>query len=533
MLRSSAVRCSRCPVQHSFRSLSSRCRIQARYITHIPSKAIPRVARHSFGLSNHGHWTPRCFSTSSAETSTAEDGALERGELPDAFLARPRNLSEEDAWAVVKRSQEVWPPLQGTEEIADVWSSDWAQWPHLFALYWHSSNYLMIPSVEMFVNLQYGIEGETRPLLYSIPVPDEKWETWAKEAGADPDSPQNDYLLFTIIGKEKEVVYIANLDTQDILQLFEGDEPVTVDTLVPLLSNTDRLRYELLPPSEEGCKLLDRIFARDSTVRETLGEERWLGMVPPDTQPWQEWSALPENAEESLENEIEEEGELEEYEESQPLRDANGDDQDGLTKVQGGEAAEGEDVMDDLEQTKLSEEELGALQEARQLGLTKDLDEMGEMMEDAEQEIERTVQRFGEVMGDLGNSSSSPSDPAVKTNSSSIADDTLASDPEAVNRAVEHILSGRGTDALSISQLRGLSVEQLAEVQERLEVVADELERAENEAASAWKQDGVEGLETSRLRDVEDDDEDDDDRIRVRLPYKSSESDSDGPKRDS
>ncbi|KAJ8095003.1 hypothetical protein PM082_010221 [Marasmius tenuissimus] len=392
----------------------------------------------------------------------------------------------------------------------------------------------MIPAVEMFVNLQYGIEGETRPLLYSIPVPDEKWEAWAKEAGADPDSPQNDYLLFTIVGKEKEAVYIANLDTQDILQLFEGDEPVTVDTLVPLLSNTDRLRYELLPPSEEGCKLLDRIFARDSTVRETLGEERWLGMVPPDTQPWQEWSALPENVEESLENEIEEdvEGKLEEYEENQPLREANGDDQDALTKVQDSEAAvdlEGEDGIDNLEETKLSEEELGALQEARQLGLTKDLDEMGEMMEDAEQEIERTVKRFGEVMGDLGDSSSPPPNPAAQPNSSSIADDTLASDPDAVNRAVEHILSGRGTDALSISQLRGLSVEQLAEVQERLEAVADELERAENEAAAAWKQDGAEGLETSQSRDVKDDD----DRIRVRLPYKSSESDSDGPKRDS
>ncbi|KAL0579488.1 hypothetical protein V5O48_002530 [Marasmius crinis-equi] len=521
MLRSAARR-PRCHPSRVFRKPSLQCNLHARTTTHLISQSLPRLLTRHTCFRDHRDWT-RTFSTSSPSKNASEEIASEEEDLPDAFLSKPRSLSVEEAWAVIKRSQEVWPALQGLEDVADVWSQDWAQWDDLFTLYWHSSHYLMIPAIEMFVNLQHGIEGETRPLLYSTPLPDEEWQAVAKEIGADPNTSQNKYLLFTIVGKDDSVVYIGNLDTQHILQLFHGDKPVTVDTLVPLLSDTKNIQYTPIPRSPEGCKLLDRIFARDPTVREELGEERWLGLVPPETQPWQEWTALPENGDEDLEFEAMEDEEMKELEEEAEAL--------AVGTREGAEASkEAEDAQTFAEPrtVKLSEQELTVLEEARKIGLTKDMDEVDEMMKEAEEEIGRTVQRFEEVVAEMADPSSSPSSPSSATEfKSSFADDSMADDPDAVSRAVEHIIGSRGNNALSIAHLRHLSVEQLAEVQERLEAIYAELEDTEHAAASAWKTNGSEGLETSQPRD---EGEEDDDRIRVRLPYKNPQGDSDGPK---
>ncbi|KAF9077164.1 hypothetical protein BDP27DRAFT_599441 [Rhodocollybia butyracea] len=138
---------------------------------------------------------------------------------------------------------------------SDGWSADWEHWDMLLSIYWTSPQYLMLPQIEMVVNLLFGIPGETRPIVY-----------------------REDCFVFTMVDRPSEF-YLLQWEGPNLSKIRNA---ATESSVVELLSDTDDLDLEVLEVSEEGAVALQRIMDRDSTVIPEL--EKFLGYVPQHTE---------------------------------------------------------------------------------------------------------------------------------------------------------------------------------------------------------------------------------------------------------
>lgn len=172
---------------------------------------------------------------------------------------------------IVKRAKEVWPPP--SKSIPSGWSCAWESWPHLLTFYWFSPYFLMLPQIEMVVNITYKIPGETRPILFS--TSDHEREVFIFTLVNDPAQ----FFLYDC--GTQELSKILGVSTEDALieKLGEGKEGGE--------RGMGSLQLETLRPDAEGQSAIERILRRDDTVIPLLAE-KFLDYTPEPTHPWDE-----------------------------------------------------------------------------------------------------------------------------------------------------------------------------------------------------------------------------------------------------
>ncbi|KAG6862560.1 hypothetical protein C0995_000108 [Termitomyces sp. Mi166 len=154
-----------------------------------------------------------------------------------------------------------WPP---PPFVPPNWSCTWSEWEGLVTFYWLSSYYLMLPQVEMHVNIQYGIRGQTRPILFSN---------------------ERDAFVFTIVDSNEYFLFDGCFSA-----LFRIKDVCNDHELVELMAQGDDAlveRFEDLEESEEGLSVIQRILERDETVIPLLAE-KFLHYTPVTTTPGME-----------------------------------------------------------------------------------------------------------------------------------------------------------------------------------------------------------------------------------------------------
>jgi hypothetical protein len=178
---------------------------------------------------------------------------------PDLFLALQ---ADDEARAVIARAKEVWPcpPI-----VPAGWSCAWEHWSYLLTFYWFSPYYLMLPQIEMIVNIRYRIPGETRPILFSN---------------------EQQSFIFTLVDDGRRF-FMYNIAEQALWE-FMGVEDE--ESLVRRMDDDfGALESEMkkLVPDEEGEECVKRILARDETVIPVLAE-KFLDHTPEPTHQWDE-----------------------------------------------------------------------------------------------------------------------------------------------------------------------------------------------------------------------------------------------------
>ncbi|THU94722.1 hypothetical protein K435DRAFT_966752 [Dendrothele bispora CBS 962.96] len=296
---------------------------------------------------------------------------------------RPEYMDEAEAATIIQRANESWPaPLSGVP-IPEGWSSKWDAWPYLFIFYWFSPHYLMLPHIEMMLNIKYGIPGDARPILFYIPSEEDVREAQKREEASSPD-----LFIFTVVERPNEFYFFDCSEGR----LYRFTDPSLTETrLVSLLAedpafSTDILDYEPVPSSEEGTQILARIMKRDETVIPDAA--KFLGYTPEHTEPWQEnLLALPqplESDEPLTDEQIEEVKQLTEEiaSRSPEFKEASEAWDKGFQG--GGNAHAVEDYPEGGQSERDIELDMGKIS-----GLSKDFKELESVMREAEGELQR------------------------------------------------------------------------------------------------------------------------------------------------
>ena len=120
---------------------------------------------------------------------------------------------------------------------------------------------LLIPQIDIILNVRYAIPGEARPLMYNNEL--ESWFFEVVERGSEPDkrvdAADRPKEIFYLDWKQEEMYRVKNAQTlREVAQrITEGD-------------GLGSLELELLTPSPEGEAVIERLLDEDPTVMPTL-----------------------------------------------------------------------------------------------------------------------------------------------------------------------------------------------------------------------------------------------------------------------
>lgn len=165
---------------------------------------------------------------------------------------------------IIAHAKKVWP---SPATVPTGWSCAWEEWPLMLTFYWFSPYYLMLPQIEMLVNIRYAIPGETRPLLFhaethafffTLVADSTRFFFW--------DQPHN--TLYRVQGVQS---------ADDLAVRVEADFPTLQSSMI---------RLETDPAGEDA---INRILARDETVIPVLTQ--FLDYTPTPTQQMEEGTA--------------------------------------------------------------------------------------------------------------------------------------------------------------------------------------------------------------------------------------------------
>ncbi|KAF5362601.1 hypothetical protein D9758_009580 [Tetrapyrgos nigripes] len=299
----------------------------------------------------------------------------------------PPYMDYEEAVAIIERANSVWPAPPARIPIPEGWSCTWDEWPYLFGFYWLSPEYLMLPYIERMVNIKYALPGDARPILfYNAPTQSENGQKTETDRDTEREVvPAWDIFIFTIVERPNEFY----LHTEGTLYRFTNPS-LTETELVSLLatdptlsSPSSPLKYEPVPESEEGLKILERIETRDQSVIPDAA--KFLGYTPEHTEPSLENLYAPEELETSEDGEPSDE-QLEELkrltrelESRSPEFKEASEVWDKELKGEGGVQSPG-----------ISEEDAAGLEAlAAMTGLSSDLQQVENMMREAEGDLQK------------------------------------------------------------------------------------------------------------------------------------------------
>ncbi|KAF8652590.1 hypothetical protein AX16_004311 [Volvariella volvacea WC 439] len=173
------------------------------------------------------------------------------------------DIRKDEHEQMIERAKSVWP---SPSHVPSGWSSAWEDWPHLLTFYWFSPYFLMLPQIEMVVNICHRIPGETRPLLFST---------------------ESERFIFTLV-KDPKRFFVFDIDKQELHEIEgAGDE----NALAKKMANGWRgLKTKIIPQDPEGVKAIERIMDRDESVIPVLAKE-FLDYTPTPTHKWEEGMA--------------------------------------------------------------------------------------------------------------------------------------------------------------------------------------------------------------------------------------------------
>ncbi|KAG6813412.1 hypothetical protein H0H92_011391 [Tricholoma furcatifolium] len=190
-----------------------------------------------------------------------------------SFSNQLRNtLTDEELGGLLDQAEVSWPP---PPTIPPTWSCTWSEWEHLLTYYWFSPLYLMLPRIELLVNIEYGIRGETRPVLFS-----NERKSFVFAIGSK---------YFLLDGPAKALYRVKNVrnDQELVDLLMQGDDELT-------------LKLTAVERTDEGKAVMLRILKRDETVIPLLAEQ-FLTYTPTPTTPNMETNGAPESVEQAAE----------------------------------------------------------------------------------------------------------------------------------------------------------------------------------------------------------------------------------------
>lgn len=271
------------------------------------------------------------------------------------------------------------------------WHSKWDTWDLLYTFYYPTPYYfLLIPQIDLIVNVRYAIPGEARPLMFNNAL--EAFFFDVAERGSRPDnaakeSPRQLYFM-DWKGEELYLVEGASTVKEVAQQMIAG-------------GGLDAVRMKKLEADEEGEKVLERVLERDETVLPTL-VEKYLGYTPAPSEELQD--RLLEQSEEELGQEldtlVEEQNPITAKEGSQAYEEIV---QMMTEDIEDKEELEGiREVLDSMKQW--APEELKPLRDL--LGLLKHTDpsrypELQDIFRQHLMSMEREVQEDGRVLSEL------------------------------------------------------------------------------------------------------------------------------------
>lgn len=159
---------------------------------------------------------------------------------------------------------------------------DWARFPYFMTYVAPSPYYLMLPQLQMIVNIKYGLRGDVVPLMY-----DPKHEAlvfsmrrWAE--GIEAASPHF-YWLHCPSGEVSEFLLPDNSDELDTLMARWEDAE---ENLTSLLSAVGIRQAPQTPlePDAKGLEVINRIMERDPGVIEVLENDYFSFKIAPTTE---------------------------------------------------------------------------------------------------------------------------------------------------------------------------------------------------------------------------------------------------------
>ncbi|KAG6851099.1 hypothetical protein H0H93_000979 [Arthromyces matolae] len=175
--------------------------------------------------------------------------------------------------------EKFWPP---PPSVPSGWSCNWTDWERLLSYYWLSPYYLKLTQIEMHVNLQYGIPGSTRPILFSN---------------------ERDMFVFNIV---RSNTYYLFHGATSVLYRFNKDV-FNENSLIELMKKGDDAvvsKLEELEECKEGLAAIQRIRQRDATVIPLLADQ-FLHYTPLLTTPSMEGTPLELSRDKDQESEAE------------------------------------------------------------------------------------------------------------------------------------------------------------------------------------------------------------------------------------
>lgn len=139
--------------------------------------------------------------------------------------------------------------------------------------FFHPSPYfLMLPQVEMIMNIKYGLKGTMVPVFFSN---EKNASIFRLENPPGGVSTENEKYFYVDIGNDKPVSKLEEVhNSVDLVRMLEAQ------------GVTGELSRTALSPHPEGTSTLDRILERDLSVIPIASE--FLGYTPAVTEPIEE-----------------------------------------------------------------------------------------------------------------------------------------------------------------------------------------------------------------------------------------------------
>ncbi|KAL1742159.1 hypothetical protein HDZ31DRAFT_43824 [Schizophyllum fasciatum] len=186
---------------------------------------------------------------------------------------------------------------------------DWARFPYFMTYIPPSPYYLMLPQLQMVVNIKYGLRGAVVPQMYdprqeALVFAMRRWDAGDAEAAAPryywlhcPTGDVSEFLLPDMSG-----------EADDLMARWEGAE----ESLTELLAAVSVQEAPQMPlePDPKGLDILERIMNRDPSVIEVLEKDYFNFKLSPTTeeQEAQLFDPRPLQVAEELEKRFVEEG---------------------------------------------------------------------------------------------------------------------------------------------------------------------------------------------------------------------------------
>jgi hypothetical protein len=156
--------------------------------------------------------------------------------------------------------------------LPEGWRTNWDNWQHLLTFYYPTPHYfLLVPQIDILLNVRYGIPGEARPLMFNDELEAFFFEVAERGVRTDLAAREKPRTIYFVDWKVEEVYLVENAKT-----IKEVSHAMVTG------GGLDGLRLKQLETDPEGEKIIDRVMEEDEEVIPLLVGR--LGYTPTPTE---------------------------------------------------------------------------------------------------------------------------------------------------------------------------------------------------------------------------------------------------------